>query len=61
MDELKLAKRELTGELQVLRTQMKSFKMLLNQQVDQNEAHEDPMIQIGELKLLYDLHRQDLP
>ncbi len=31
IDELKLAKREMQSELDVLRTQVKSFKMLIGQ------------------------------
>ena len=49
IDELKLAKREMQGELEVLRTQVKSFKMLIKQKSEQEEAgetseNEDPMI-----------------
>ena len=40
IDELKLAKREMQGELEVLRTQVKSFKMLIKQKSEQEEAGE---------------------
>ncbi len=37
IDELKLAKREMQGELEVLRTQVKSLKMLITQQSSQED------------------------
>lgn len=61
IDELKLAKREMQGELEVLRTQVKSLKMLITQQSSQeDEEPQNPMIQIGQLKLLYDLYKIEI-
>ena len=60
VDELRLAKREMQSELDVLRTQVKSFKMLFGSNQDpedQEEVEENPLVQLGELKLLYDLHK----
>ena len=61
IDELKLAKREMQGELEVLRTQVKSLKMLITQQSSQeDEEPQNPLIQIGQLKLLYDLYKIEI-
>lgn len=61
LDELKLAKRDLQSELDVLRTQVKSFKLLFGSVETINEDDVDPMIQLGSLKLLYDMHKLELP
>lgn len=64
IEELKLAKREMHSEVEVLRTQVKSFRMLFGQQISSYEEDEgkedDPMIHIGQLKLLYDLYKQEI-
>ncbi len=61
IDELKLAKREMQGELEVLRTQVKSLKMLITQQSsNEDEEPQNPLIQIGQLKLLYDLYKIEI-
>ena len=50
VDELRQAKREMQSELEVLKTQAKSFKMLFGQSCEEEEPTE-PLILLGHHKL----------
>ena len=47
MDDLRLAKKELHGELEVLRTQIRGFKILIGQDVSDDNIPDDPRIALG--------------
>eukprot|EP00347_Sterkiella_histriomuscorum_P009458 403341140 len=73
IDQLRIAKKELHGELEIAKTQIQAYKILLNnelliqsdetpneEQSNQILESSDPKIVLGQLKVLYDLNKIEL-
>ena len=66
IDELRQAKHDMHCELKAAKEQLKSYKMVFaqssfNSSEDDDDNHssenDDPLIKLGQLKFLYDLHK----